>query len=316
MSHLRRVLSLSGGKDSGAMALFALELADRYGMDFECIFCDTGHEHEHEITLEYLHEFSHRTGIKITWLKADFAANIAKRRLFVSQSDRYTDEVRERVLQYLHPTGIPFLDLCLWKGRFPSTKRQFCTVELKVLTAREQYIDPLLDAGHIVESWQGVRAEESAPRAMLPKRSVEDENLTNIRPLLRWPVAKVLAMHRRHNMPMNPLYKLGMFRVGCMPCINSRKEEIYRIASRFPHHIDRIREWEHLVSQVSKVGGSTLFHKDGMSAEVKASRELIALESGIDGMIRWSKTVYGGHRFSLLKLMPLPACQSEYGLCE
>ena len=314
MSKVRRILHTSGGKDSGAMVLFALELAERYGMEFECLFADTGNEHE--ITLEYLHEFALRTGVKITWVKADFSANIAKRRLFVEKSDGYADDVRERVLQHLHPTGNPFLDLCLWKGRFPSATKRYCTVELKILTAREQYIDPLLDAGHIVESWQGVRAEESAERAALPKRSVEDEGLTIVRPLLRWPVAKVLAIHRRHNVPMNPLYKLGMFRVGCMPCIMARKDEIYRIASRFPHHIDRIREWEWLVSQVSKIGGSTFFHKDGMSDEVKSSQELIARESGIDGMVRWSKTKYGGRQYSLLKAMPLPACQSEYGLCE
>ena len=314
MSQVRRILHTSGGKDSGAMVLFALELAERYGMEFECLFADTGNEHE--ITLDYLHEFAHRTGVKITWVKADFSANIAKRRLFVEKSDGYSDDVRERVLRHLQPTGNPFLDLCLWKGRFPSATKRYCTVELKILTAREQYIDPLLDAGHIVESWQGVRAEESAERAALPKRSVEDEGLTIVRPLLHWPVEKVLGIHRRHNVPLNPLYKLGMFRVGCMPCIMARKDEIYRIASRFPHHIDRIREWERLVSQVSKIGGSTFFHKDGMSDDVKGSRELIARESGIDGMVRWSKTKYGGRQYSLLKTMPLPACQSEYGLCE
>lgn len=311
---LRRILSYSGGKDSGALVLFALELAERYGIEFECVFCDTGNEHE--ITLEYVQEFAHRTGIKLTCLKADFAEEIAKRRLFVAQSDRYPDGVRERVLQHLQPTGIPFLDLCMWKGRFPSSFKQFCTVELKVLATRALYTDPILDAGFRVESWQGVRAEESKRRAKLPKRNLEDENLMIVRPLLHWPVAKVLAIHRRHGVPMNPLYSMGMFRVGCMPCINARKEEIFRISRRFPHHINRIREWERLVSLVSKVGGSTFFHLDGMSEEVKSSRELIARESGIDGMVRWSKTHRGGRQFSLLKQMPLPACQSEYGLCE
>jgi 3'-phosphoadenosine 5'-phosphosulfate sulfotransferase (PAPS reductase)/FAD synthetase len=314
MNNIHRVIHLSGGKDSGAMALFALELADRYGIGFDGLFCDTGNEHE--ITLEYLHEFAHRTGIKITRIKADFSANIGKRRLFVEQSDHYTTEVRQRVLAHLHPTGNPYLDLCLWKGRFPSATKRFCTVELKILAAREQNIDPLLDAGQIVESWQGIRAEESAYRAALPKRSVEDENLTIVRPLLRWPISKVLAIHRRHNIPLNPLYKLGMYRVGCMPCIMARKEELYQISMRFPHHINRILEWERMVSNVSKIGGSTLFHKSGMTDEVKNSRELIAQESGIDGMVRWSKTERGGKQYSLLKMLPPLSCQSEYGLCE
>lgn len=249
----RRVLSISGGKDSTAMYLLALELRDRFGMDFEAVFADTGNEHE--ITLDYVRELPHRTGgPEIRWVKGDFSENIAKRRLFVEKSDRYTDEVRRKVLHHLHPTGNPFLDLCMWKGRFPSMKSKFCTVDLKVLTIRDQCHDPLLDAGHSVESWQGVRAEESTDRAKLPKRSVDDENLTIVRPLLHWPLEKVLVIHHKHNIPLNPLYKMGMFRVGCMPCINSRKEEIYRIGERFPDHIDRIREWENIVSAVSKRG--------------------------------------------------------------
>ena len=80
--------------------------------------------------------------------------------------------------------------------------------------------------------------------------------------------------------------------------------------------IDRIREWEALVSGASKQGASTLFHLDSMSEAVKADRNAIARESGIDGMVRWSKTRRGGRQFDIMKLIPPPACQSVYGLCE
>lgn len=309
----RRILSISGGKDSTAMYLQALEVRDRFGMEFEAVFADTGNEHE--ATLDYVRDLPRRTGgAEIHWVKADFCNEILKRRAYVETHPGY-EGIYPRVLGALSPTGNPFLDLCLWKGRFPSSTRRFCTVYLKMLPIHE-YITTMLDAGVEVHSWQGVRAEESANRAKLPKRNLEDEGLTAVRPLLRWKLGKVLAMHKRHGLPMNPLYKQGMFRVGCMPCINSRKEEIFRISQRFPEHIDRIREWEALISAASKKGGSTFFHKDGMSEEVKADRKAIARESGIDGMIRWSKTIRGGRQFALLKLLPPLACQSEYGLCE
>jgi hypothetical protein len=39
--------------------------------------------------------------------------------------------LRERAAEALRPSGNPFLDLCLWKGRFPSRMTQFCTQFLK-----------------------------------------------------------------------------------------------------------------------------------------------------------------------------------------
>ncbi len=44
---------------------------------------------------------------------------------------RWSNKAKRRALAVLHPTGNPFLDLCLWKGRMPSRKAQFCTEQLK-----------------------------------------------------------------------------------------------------------------------------------------------------------------------------------------
>lgn len=311
----RPVLSVSGGKDSGALYLFLCYLAGKYGFEFEAVFADTGNEHP--LTLEYIHDLPRLAGggpeIKAIE-KADFSARIMKRRAYVAAN--YPPELAEAILPHLVPTGIPYLDLCIWKGRFPSVTRKFCTVELKTIPLRE-YHNALVDQGYYVESWQGVRAEESRDRAALPKRNLEDENLWNVRPALRWTVQKhILPLHQYFNVPLNPLYKLGCGRVGCMPCINCRKEELYQISERWPEVIDRIEAWEKAVSRASKIGTSTFFHKSGMSAAVKADRRLIARESGIRGMVRWAKTKRGGRRYDLFKTLPVPACQSEYGLCE
>lgn len=310
---IRRVLSISGGVDSTAMYLHAMEQRDCDGMDFEAVFADTGNEHP--VTLDYVRELPRLAkGPEITWVKADFSEQIAKRRAYVAESEDYA-AIRDRVLDVLQPTGNPFLDLCLWKGKFPNRTQRLCTIFLKILPIRAHQ-DAILDLGQCVESWQGVRADESEDRSKLPERNIEDDGLVIYRPILRRSKRDMFSTLRRHGIPANPLYAQGMFRVGCMPCINSRKEEIYRISRRFPEHIDRIRQWEALVSRASKNGGSTFFHKSGMSEATKASRDAVARESGIDGMVRWSQTGRGGKVYDMLKMLPLPSCQSEYGLCE
>lgn len=118
----------------------------------------------------------------------------------------------------------------------------------------EQITLPLLRLGLTVISWQGVRADESDARALLPKfqrigpahgvkASPEEEDAWRLyayRPLLHWKTEDVFALHKKHGLKPNPLYANGMSRVGCMPCIMCRKAELYEIARRFPEHIERL----------------------------------------------------------------------------
>ncbi len=91
----------------------------------------------------------------------------------------------------------------------------------------------------------GVRADESEER----REHLEWDysgNLMTIqwRPLIKWAIADVLAIHERYRVPLNPLYGIGAQRVGCFPCIMSRKAEIRLIAQQFPERIDAIRKAE------------------------------------------------------------------------
>jgi hypothetical protein len=115
--------------------------------------------------------------------------------------------------------------------------------------------------GEDVVSWQGVRRDESLNRRFLIERELKSidkvtgAELWNYRPILDWTAEDAFAMHRKHNIKHNPLYEMGMGRVGCMPCINCRKDELLEISKRFPEAIDRIREWEAAVLAASKPGG-------------------------------------------------------------
>ena len=311
MTH--NVVSVSGGKDSTALLLLAIV---QEAPNLQAVFADTGHEHQQ--TYDYVHYLAQATGVPIRWVKADFSEQIARKRLYVDtkwREEGVPDLIVEQALAVLHPTGIPFLDLCLWKGRFPSTKKRFCTTELKVSPLIEQVMLPLMDEGGMVLSWQGVRAEESLARRYLPECDEVGGGLFNYRPILHWKVADVFDAHHLMGIKPNPLYLQGAGRVGCMPCVNCNKDELRQIAQRWPEEVDRVREWERLVSLASKRGCSTFF--SAVNDPTYKEGDIITHEDyGIDRMVEWSMTSRGGRQFDLTRVFAdASSCSSIYGLC-
>lgn len=152
------IVSISGGKDSTATLLVALALEVP---NLQAVFADTGHEHAQ--TYEYVHYLAEATGVPIRWVKAEFSQQIARKRAIVETKWRehgVQESIVQAALEVLHPTGNPFLDLCLWKGRFPSTKVRFCTEELKRNPIIEQVFIPLMNGEDMLLSWQGVRRDD------------------------------------------------------------------------------------------------------------------------------------------------------------
>ena len=312
------IVSVSGGVDSTACYLLALES----GEPFRAVFADTGNEHE--VTLEYIRSLPRLTGgPEVQEVRADFRQRISVRRAkleMMRDAGEYTDgwdaEKVSRVLEHLHPTGIPMLDLCLWKGRFPSSMARFCTIELK-LDAIKRYCTGPAVAESIarggrpsdVIQWVGIRRDESRARAGAEEWSTDSLGNLVYRPLVEWTKQACFDLLKRHEVKPNPLYKLGMGRVGCMPCINARKAEILAIAQRFPEHIEKIREWEQLISTCSKKGKSTFFPCNAVPGTGDD-------RAHIDAVVEWSKTGRGGAQYSMDALMDPPACSSLYGLCE
>lgn len=363
---IKHVVSVSGGKDSAATLLLALERCPRESVI--PIFCDTGNEHAE--VYKYLAYLEQALDITILRLKADFSEQIAAKRRFIASDQRigrkydevdifddqgnpvwardgrgrlrftlkkkdgnpycalvqktkkigggrrvrWTNKAKRRALAILHPTGNPFLDLCLWKGRFPSRKAQFCTEELKRNMAVAFQID-LLDQGQKVVSWQGVRRDESQNRKNAKKIERIGPNLYAFRPLVEWTAMQVFEYCGSKGLQPNPLYKQGMGRVGCMPCINVGKDELVQISVRFPGHLEEKARWEALVSQAAKRGFSTFFNKE-LHDDNKADRR-VHEANRVEAVIEWANTGRGGRQMTFFAEFIEPAaCSSAYGICE
>lgn len=304
------VVSVSGGKDSTATAL----IARATHKNVRYVFADTGNELPP--TYQYLDYLRSIFG-KIDVVRADFSDRIRAKRMFIARDRRtgrkdgrkvrWTNKAKRRALAVLHPSGNPYLDLCLWKGRFPSRMAQFCTAELKVALLMN-YQESLREQYDEVVSWQGIRRDESQNR----RNALAIEELGDghwiYRPIIDWTAQQTVDFVRDQGVKLNPLYSQGMSRVGCF-CINSKKEEIREVSVRFPSEVDRISDWEWRVGQASKRGAAT-FMCDANDA--KDIREVFAALN-IRSRVAWSETARGGKQIDFYMS---DVCSSSYGLCE
>jgi 3'-phosphoadenosine 5'-phosphosulfate sulfotransferase (PAPS reductase)/FAD synthetase len=351
----QHIVNVSGGKDSTACYLLAIER----GRPFRAIMADTGNENE--MTTEFAARLHERTGgPQVEMVKADFAPQLAARRVYVEtvwRAEGVPETIIENALSVLQPTGNPFVDLCVWKGRFPSRRAQFCTEFLKANVVTDQVITPALAVGRVTQ-WLGVRRDESLNRRHAPLfqrvRCNGQHDMLFYRPLVEWTAAQVFALHAKHGLDPNPLYRLGMGRVGCFPCINASKRELAEIGRRFPEVIEKLRQWEALVGMAAKNGATTFFGSDQIpegaalaqrlkgqarawvgrhhpdlepdtAAYKRALRKRMAEISArapwpkADEVFRWATTDRGGKQFNLLTEIEADeglSCSSQYGLCE
>lgn len=324
-TRMERIVSVSGGKDSTALYLYALERQ----VPFMAVFADTGNEAPE--TYDYLHELPEKTGgPAIRWIRAFTEERVRRKarnlqRVF-DQTGQWGEHVVtkdqiETALSVLKPTGIPFLDESLSRGGFPSFERRFCTDKLKIEPMCRQVYQPLLDLGAHIVSWQGVRAEESPKRSVLPMRQRQvtyDARFHIFRPLLLWKEHEVFAYIRRHGLKPNPLYEKGATRVGCWPCIFIKKKELRMLAVQDPVKIDTISQWEDLTGLATPLGCSAFLNPKNLRIPGPFHHST----HGIHQQVDWSKTAHGGRQYELLfdARTDVDAHGSEvctgHGLCE
>lgn len=215
-----------------------------------------------------------------------------------------------------------FEELCYKKGMFPSRIRRFCTEYLKV----KPILLFLETIGGQVVNAVGIRSEESMARSKLPEWEFnESMDLWVWRPLINWAVEDVVAIHKRHGVPPNPLYVMGAERVGCWPCIFARKAEIKLVAEKDPTRIDTIRRMEQRVTEEARkryeakgetfesLGYTepTFFHPHSNKKNTKIHQKM----TPIDEVVEWAKTSYGGRQYELFHDAQDTGCV-RWGLCE
>lgn len=161
-------------------------------------------------------------GAPVETVRADFGREIASKRIYCETTwpvKGVPPEIVRRALSVLHPTGNPFLDLCIWKGRFPSRMAKFCTQYLKRLPLDRYLIDRMAE-GFDVESWRGVRRDESHRRRNASTRERPAEGWTIVQSVAELSSTEVIESILRHGVKLTPLYSMAMRRVGCKPSWN------------------------------------------------------------------------------------------------
>lgn len=214
---------ISGGKDSTALLLW-MRYESGYPLEsLRFTFCDTGNESPE--TLAYVQ--------------------------FLSENVHPIETIRPE---------LDFYELAMKKHRFPSTKARFCTTELKLKPTQKHTLALIEEYGDVLLH-SGIRRAESPARAKQTEEYVTDPyfDCDVRRPLLGWSIGDVWAIHNRYNIRRNPLYDMGMSRVGCYPCVMCRKEEIGRIALRDPERIKFLERMEAEVAVASPRGEATFF---------------------------------------------------------
>lgn len=287
----------SGGKDSQAALIHSVK---KYGLkNLEAVFCDTGHENPQ--TYQHIIDTTKHLGVKLVILK----------------SKKYDS----------------LFDLAKKRGAFPSTRRRYCTEELKLKPA----IDYVLSHDESLIVVEGIRKDESESRSKMEpecmyfryyfepygydkkgepkyhsyrgrevKKWCKKFDASKLRPIFDWTAEQTLDYIKANGQQPNPLYFQGFSRVGCFPCVMATKAEIKLIIDNHPEQWKAIKDAE-------QDCGRTFFPPDYIPKYAQFTRsdkgDLISTAEDVEKYLKANDT-----QFNLFE-KPI-GCMSVYNLCE
>ena len=311
------LVSISGGKDSTATFL---HVHRELGIPVQLVHMDTGWENLR--TVEYVQRLPELLGHPITILRDE-----------VQLSDELREIAEDLEQRYMDGHYSAMIRRCLQKGMFSSRMSRWCTQTLKINPflnhAFSTYGKDEAGIGRFVNC-VGVRAQESAKRAGLPEWQMDDAGFVIWRPIIACDEAQVIAIHQKHGIAPNPLYFRGANRVGCWPCINSRKAEIRQVWETDEARIDLIEELERIVSTIAasrSIAKGRLFTDESGNAKFRAfftnptyrAEQKAGLKptqhARIKKVVAWSQTNRKGEKEPFAPLPNETGC-TRWGFCD
>lgn len=307
------VASVSGGKDSTALMLALREA----GIPFRAVFADTGWEHRS--VYSHLDVLRERIG-PIDVVRAEFNSDVLAELL-----------LDLGVPPHLVPrlAASAMVARAITRAGFPAREQRWCTSELKIVPINDYLATVESETGRTTASAVGVRADESKKRQALlgnawgGELEREADGPTGWghwvwRPLLRWAVDDVLRIHLAHRVPVNPLYKLGVERVGCWPCIHAVKDEVRLIAETDELRIEEIAALEAAFTELRRRRNEETpgrYSHDRATFFLGDDRGPLGYAPGIERVAVWSRTSRGGRQLQLIDDGPRGGCM-RWGLCD
>lgn len=240
---MKIIVSFSGGKDSQACLIQACK---EFGAkNIEAVFCDTGWEHH--LTYQHVKNVTEQLGVPLI------------------------------VLRNKQVDG--FIGLSKRMKWFPDTEHRICTIQLKI----QPMIDYVLEQNDDLTIIQGIRGAESNSRSKMPcsanyfdeylKEPVKGEKAPRLyrkndvkawcenhtayveRPFFGATAQDVIDYILDNGQQPNPLYRQGLSRVGCFPCIYSRLSEI-KAMRKDTQYVQRLIDLEDEVNKLKGFGGT------------------------------------------------------------
>jgi len=214
---MKYIVSMSGGKDSTACLLYALNNLNRD--DVIPVFIDT--KWEHELTYEYLDYLEHKLNISIIRLESE-----------------------------------GMLSLCIRKKFMPNRIMRFCTEELKIKPFNKWLYENFVSKNIDFIVIQGIRRDESKSRentlTFVEKKQTYNGRSFIVKvlyPIAYWSEKEVFEYIAKNGIEVNPLYKRGFKRVGCYPCVFGNKYELMLLADD-NKYLQRLRNLENEISKI------------------------------------------------------------------
>ena len=211
--------SFSGGKDSQVV----LDLCTRAipPQNFEVIYSDTGYELPPSLSL--YKEITAYYQSLYPELKFSIARNHAS------------------VLSYWDKIGTP------------SDTHRWCCAVMKTGPLYRMLKTSDNKQARVL-TFDGVRAEESTRRSGYNRigRGVKHDTVTNVRPILYWNTTEIFLYLFKYKLPINPAYRQGMTRVGCLVCpfANEWNERVANV-----HYTESVKPFLDKIEDYARKGG-------------------------------------------------------------